>query len=153
MITLKVQGLDKVRSFTDRLPTAVRRGVKKSSLEFARFVQKSAKLRAPRGATGFMRSQITVRSTKKEIIIDTGVAYYAYYQEFGFTGHWIPIEYFRQHRTSPNIPGIPVKNPRGFRFVRRNKPFMIPALEAGIIRLPMILGRGIKGAINKAKRR
>lgn len=150
--TIKVTGLDKVQKFIAELPKELMIGVKKGGMEFMRFVQKSAKLRAPK-VTGYMASQIKVKKSKggNVITLDTGEAYYAYWQEVGFTLHIIPSAYFSQHVRSPNIPGIPETRFRKFARVSKHTPFMMPALASGMVNLPNIMKRKIKGAIDKSR--
>ena len=151
MITVKVTGTDKVYKMITELPRQLNTQIQKSNLKLGSYIQKNAKLRAPRD-TGFLASQIRVYKRGKDVVIDTGQAYYAYYQEYGYTPHFIPTEYIFQHRQSPNIPGQYVSNPTGFVFVSRSKPFMVLAVEAGLSRLPMFVNEGIKKAINNARR-
>jgi len=150
VFTIRVNGLDKVQKFVAKLPKELIDGAKKGGDEFMRFVQKSAKLRAPR-VTGFMASQIKIKKSKdgNVITLDTGEAYYAYWQEVGFTPHKIPTAYFNQHMRSPNIPGLPETRFRKFAWVSKHTPFMMPALASGMVNLPNILTRRIKEAIRK----
>lgn len=150
-ITIQVKGLRRTQKMMAQLPKTMSHEIMRVSEQFMRAVQKSAKLRAPR-VTGFLAGQITLRKKGKEIILDTGEAYYAYYQEFRFTPHIIPKEYLQQHLTSPNIPGQFVSKPTGFIWVSKHKPFMIPALEMNITNLPNLLIKGAKKAIDKARK-
>jgi hypothetical protein len=151
MIQIQITGLDKVQKFLAELPKQVENEVMNKSEEFMRLVQKFAKLRAPK-YTGFLADQITVTKKGKVITLDTGQAYYAYYQEFGFTPHIIPADYFRQHMLYPNIPGTPVENISLFRLVRKNTPFLFPALKSGLNQLPMLLKSGLNNAIKNSRR-
>jgi hypothetical protein len=153
MIQIQVHGLDKVQKLLAELPKQLDIEILKKSEEFMRFVQKSAKLRAPRD-TGFLSDQIKVTKKGNIITLDTGEAYYAKFQEFGFTPHIIPFAYMKQHRTlSPNIPGMETTQTGGFTVVSKSKPFIFPALDAGLNRLPTMLKSGINNAINKSKRK
>lgn len=143
--------MNKVQKFTVRLSKEMTKEIMIVNKRFMKNVQKSAKLRAPR-ETGFLAGQIRVKMKGKFIILDTGEAYYAYYQEFGFRPHLIPREYFQQHRMSPNIPGQFVSSPRGYSFVGKSKPFMIPAMEINIAKLPTKLNQGARKAIKRARR-
>jgi len=151
MITVQIKGLKKVQKMTAQLPASLNKEIHKISTQFMGNVQKSAKLRAPR-FTGFLSNQIKVREKGNQIILDTGEAYYAYYQEFGFTSHVIPNEYIDQHVISPNVPGRFVTNPTGFIFVGKSKPFIFPALEINLSNLPNMLQKGVKKAIQKSKK-
>lgn len=150
-MTIEIKGLDKVRKLTAKLPQELTKEMMKVSMQFMRNVQKSAKLRAPRD-TGFLASQLIIRKKAKIIILSTGEAYYAYYQEFGFTPHIIPKGYFQQHGMAPSIPGQFISRPSGYAFVGRSKPFMIPAMEINIAKLPNLLNKSSKKAIDKARK-
>ena len=149
-------GIDKVRKTMFRLPSSMEWELDKGITEFARAVQKSAKLRAPR-STGFLADQIKVEKTKKGYVsITTGQAYYALAQEMGYKPHWIPVQYFERHRRSPNVPGGAMGRvvnptwPRGQ--VSKHKPFMRPAIVANVPKLPSYVGRIIEKAYAKARR-
>jgi len=151
MITVRIKGLRKVERLYAQLPQAINKQILRVSDVFMKEVQKSAKLRAP-VETGFLKDQIQVRKRGKQIILDTGEAYYAYYQEFGFAPHIIPKEYFAQHVEAPNIPGRFVRRPSGFTLVSKHKPFIFPALEINLSKLPNMLLQATKKAISKARR-
>lgn len=152
MVVIMIKGLERVQRLISKLPKEINLEINKKSSEFMAFVQKSAKLRAPRN-TGFLADQIRVFKKGKTIVLNTGEAYYAHYQEFGFTPHVIPTEFIEQHAAlSPNIPGQFVFNPKGFARVARHKPFIFPALESGLSNLPNMLSIGTKNAIEKARR-
>jgi len=153
VIQIRIKGMEGVMKLASNLPKTMEIEIPKGMMEFAKAVQKSAKLRAPK-ATGFLASQIKVRKiSPKTIHIDTGEAYYALAQEFGYTPHVIPVEYIRQHfEASPNVPGRFVSRPRKFVTVSKFTPFMFPALEANIPNLRNILGKKVNIAINKARK-
>lgn len=153
MITIKIQGLDKVRNLFLRLSDSANKQLLKGSEEFMRDVQKSAKLRAPK-STGFLADQITIRKFGNSIILDTGQAYYAEFQEFGFSPHYIPSKYFEYHKIAPAVPGW-VLSRNAFVFyslVAKHTPFMFPALQAQLPNLPNKLKNAMKIAIEEARR-
>ena len=151
MIKIKIHGLKETQSFLSKLPANLNKEVVIKSEEFMRFVQKSAKLRAPRD-TGFLASQIKLTKSGMNFILDTGEAYYAYYQEFGFRPHIIPFDYFKQHLTSPNIPGQYSQGKNVFVNVSNFHPFLFPALEVGLSNLPNFIKNGLNNAIKKSGR-
>lgn len=100
---------------------------------WAKAVQKSAKLRAPRN-TGTLVKNIEARgvANKTWSIGVYGPAYrYGRYVERGFSPHWVPIEYLEQHENNPGAKGQFVANPRAFIYLRGTaQPFIGPALLA-----------------------
>ena len=92
-------------------------------------IQKSAKLRAPR-FTGFLASQIHIRPLGKKRIEVTSEAPYAYFQEYGYDPHKIPIEWISMHKAGPGTRGAWVTRPERMIQVRRFKPHIRPAVEA-----------------------
>jgi hypothetical protein len=131
-----------------------------SVMEIAKDIRKRAKLRAPR-QTGYLASQISIKAdaTKRRIVIDTGQAYYGFFQEKGFRPHTIPWEYLTtQHAGRPSGRGIPKSfralesGPFGEKFVtvRRHKPFMRPAFQAAIPAIPATLKRAAERALRKS---
>lgn len=149
-MVLEIRGLNKVRKFTARLSKAMTKEIRIVNNRFMRNVQKSAKLRAPR-ITGKLAESINLRKKRKNeirIIVDSP---YGYFQEFGFTPHlvsaWAPTR-TGTGLTIGEIYGIPY----GRLMVAKHKPFIIPALEINIAKLPNLLNKGAKKAINKARK-
>jgi hypothetical protein len=152
VIQIKITGLDKVYKLLQYTPDELDKEVLKKSEEFMRMLQKSIKLRAPRD-TGFLASQINLYIKGKVITIDTGDAYYAYFQEFGFRPHFIPLEYFEQHYSSPATAGIPIYPTSGLMWVKKNKPFIYPAINATLPSLPNMMSNAVNTAIKNARRK
>ena len=153
MLLIRIKGMEGVIKLLENLPKSMEKQLPLALKEFAKEVQKSAKLMAPR-ATGFLASQIKVTQTSpKTITIDTGEAYYALFQEFGFAPHRIPVQYLEMHYSSPGLPAvkIPRGHVSGFITVSRFKPFMQPALYSNLPKLQNILRRRTKQALQKAK--
>lgn len=92
-------------------------------------IQKSAKLRAPR-FTGFLASQIYVRPLGKKKMQVTSEAPYAYFQEYGYRPHKIPVEWMKMHEATPGVRGALTIKSRELKWVRRFKPHIRPAVEA-----------------------
>ena len=147
MFKVEVKGMRRVTKMLKGLPPAMNKEIMKKSDEFMRFVQKSAKLRAPRW-TGALAESIKVKKKANEIIL-TVDSPYGLYQERGFKPHWV-------HAWLPtkNTLGTvgDAFNIGGFAFVQKSTPFIRPALEAGLSNLPNMLKNGTKIAINKARR-
>jgi hypothetical protein len=151
VIQINITGLGRVQKFLAQLPNAVEKEALLKSEQFMRDVMKSAKLRAP-SDTGFLKSQLMIKKVGKNLTLGTGDAYYAYFQEFGFRSHLIPYEYFEQHYTSPATSGMFTSPISGFSWVKRSHPFLFPALEANIPKLPGILANAVNNAITKSRR-
>jgi len=152
-IQIQLKGANETFNFLNRLPRELNKEITKAGELFMKKVQKSAKLRAPR-ATGFLASQINVKKQGRRIVLSTGNVPYAYFQEFGFTPHVIPIQYLEMHYGSPGARGvrIPGRDISGYAWVSRNKPFIMPALKANLAKLSALLSKRTKNAINKARR-
>lgn len=151
---ITTKGLNRVHRFSKAIGPALEHHFDSGLNDFAKNLQAKAKRRAPRD-TGFLASQIKLIKTKKlNLSITTGEAYYAFAQEFGYSGHWIPNAYFNRHRTAPGVPGGAMGRieTRRFSFVSKHTPFIRPALDASIPRLKPIILSQIKKAVKKAGR-
>jgi hypothetical protein len=151
VVQIKITGLDRARKFIAKLPEEIEKEALLKSEQFMRDVMKSAKLRAPVD-TGFLKSQLTIKKYGNTITLGTGDAFYAYFQEFGYRSHLIPFEYFEQHYSSPSTSGIFTSPISGFSYVKKSHPFIIPALEANLPKLPNMLMNGVNNAIIKSRR-
>jgi hypothetical protein len=151
VVQVRINGLDRVRRLLTKLPQNMDESVNSNTGYFMGTLQKSMKLRAP-VYTGFLKDQITLTKVGENFVIDTGEAYYAYFQEFGFEPHMIPLDYLRQHMISPNVPGEFTSGVSVFRIVRKNKPFIYPALNASLANLSASLKSAVNNAIKKSRR-
>ncbi len=145
VIVVNIRGVKRVNNFLIRLTRNTEKEVKNEMMEFNKFVQKSAKLRAPRD-TGDLAKSINVRENKNQIIISVDSPY-GIFQEKGFRPHWV-------HADMPDRRGNTigsVLNRRGFIYVRNFKPFIIPALESALTRLPMMSSRAVEKAVAKSR--
>ncbi len=145
-MNIHIVGIKEVNHFFLNLPKKMDKEVMVSSEEFMRFIQRSAKIRAPRNS-GKLAQSINIKGGKNTIGISVDSPY-AYFQEFGFAPHWI-------HSSMPNRSGGTVGSSlkkRGFIFVQNFKPFITPALEIGLSRLPMFLERATDKAVIKSRR-
>jgi hypothetical protein len=141
VIKMSVRGDKEKNNFLLNLPKEVTAELDKESMLFTRDVQKSAKLRAPKD-TGEMatRIQFLLGKKKGQYIVNVDSPY-AYYQEFGFTPHFVP------KNTS-------TKNSKGFTefgmFVSKFTPFLTPALEFYVAKLNSRLSDAASRGMRKA---
>lgn len=147
-IAVQIKGLKRTNKFLAQLPASMNKEIIKASDIFMKFVQKSAKLRAPR-MTGRLAESIKLRKTKKNeirIMVDSP---YAYFQEFGFRPHWIHSD--MSDRMGGTVGGL-FNRFDSFFFVSKHKPFIMPALEVGLSKLSNMLIGHTKLAIQNARR-
>ena len=140
-ITLKVTGMKKVENIFRNLPKEMQKEIGKNSMAFMKGVKKSAKLRAPRD-TGETSDSIKLSKKGNKIALSVGTRA-ARFQEEGFKPHWIH---------SDMIKGSNKLTKKGFFFVKKSKPFIQPALEKNIARLPSLLSQGTKRAISNSSK-
>ena len=145
-IQIKVTGGKEVVKLFVNLPKTMEKEIFRSAMRFNKLVQKSAKLRAPR-MTGRLAESIKVKKKGKQIffVVDSP---YARYQEEGFAPHWVHSS--MNDRKGGTIGGL--MNREGFFFVQKHTPFIEPALEMGLARLPKMVLRGAQKAIREAQR-
>jgi hypothetical protein len=151
-IQTRIKGIEKVNKFFVQLPKTQQQEIMKKIDEFMSFVQKSAKMRAPR-FTGALARSIRLKKLRKNEVRITVDSPYGIFQEFGFRPHYVQL--YRSTRAGGTVAdwaaahGIqPTKNSI---FVSQFKPFITPALEAGLNQLPFMLSDGTKKAIRKAR--
>jgi hypothetical protein len=129
--------------------------------ELARFVQKSAKLRAPRGHTGKLRKGIKVEKVNKKSIRIVSQSPYGRMQEFGYRPHQVPIMYFKGLKNiglvnrmrawaSYKAPQL-LDRKRRFITVSGYKPHIRPAIEEGVKRINALFNNAVKNAVNKSR--
>jgi hypothetical protein len=154
--------IPEIERYMASVEPSLKKAAEDTPLELGRFIVRSAKMRVPRWTGLLARSIDFKRPTKQSIEVGIyGVAArYGILQEEGFTPHWIPAEYIEQHVSNPGTRGIDTRNkggaagtvgsPRAWVMSRRKAaPFMEPAIQAGIAKLPELAER----AITKEKRR
>lgn len=153
IMELKIHGIDKVNRFMTRLPKQINVQIGKQGEVFMKAVRKSAKLRAPRWTGALARSITYAKKGKREwkIVVESP---YAYFQEFGFRPHYVQL--WRPTRAGAVVADWAaskgIKTYKGSIFVSGYKPFIIPALEMQIARLPSSLSMGLNNAVRRAKR-
>ncbi|KKM65136.1 hypothetical protein LCGC14_1494360 [marine sediment metagenome] len=146
VMNIKIMGNKRMNNFVLKILKNTEKEIMKSSREFIRFIQRSAKLRAPR-ETGKLAKSIVVKRGRKiiKIIVDSP---YGIFQEEGFTPHWIHTS--MSDRVGGTVGGFIGR--KGFIFVRRFKPFIKPALAMGLSRLPMLMNRAMEKSVAKSRR-
>lgn len=147
---MNINGLNELNQFLVRLPRSQWTEMNRKLREFGEFVQRSAKARAPNW-TGNLSKSIKVQAGKGRVKVEA-TAPYAYAQEFGFSPH--PVSTKTRTGSGFNVGDWAeqhgVQSHNGIITVRNNKPFLNPALEAGLNRLPNMLSNGTKRALTKA---
>ncbi len=152
MIQIQVKGINQVHKLMTELPKEIDVQMRKQTETFVRNTQKSAKLRAPRW-TGALAQSIHYTKGKNQwrIIVDSP---YGYFQEFGFRPHYVQL--WRPTRVGGVVADWAaskgVGDWKGSIFVSKHKPFLIPALEINLAKLPMMFEQGTKQAVNNARR-
>ena len=144
-IQISIQGLERVNHFLVKLPKNVTNEIEMAGDEFSKFVQKSAKLRAPKD-THELANSITVTHPKKNRIEVTVNSPYGIFQETGFRPHWI---HTNQIIGSNKLEQIYGTTPR-FIFVSKFTPFIQPALAQGLINLPNLIQTHLNKAIKES---
>ena len=140
---IDMDGREKLKKFLIQLPKRTDRFISKTNLKFMEDVRDLAKQLAPRD-TGSLREDIRLGPVRRgknikvwKIIIDNPAAAP---QEFGFNPHFANII-----NSAKMVPGI--------YFVKKNTPFMRPALEFNLSsysqKLEKAAKKAIKGGIKK----
>jgi len=133
-VTIKMRGTDRVHWRLRKLSTGLRgRTARRITDAVGRWIQKSAKLRAP-VKTGKLRASIrAVRTRYNRIAIVADVPYAAAMEEGIGLPKLVPIKLVQYPRKTR---GLTLKKPgqlprrKGYAIVRTYKPFMRPAVEA-----------------------
>jgi len=155
-MTIKTNGLDEnIRRFR-RLHTNIPgKTSRKCVTDVARWVQKSAKLRAP-VKTGMLRENIrVVVNSNNRAVVTADVPYSGAMEE----GAGLPMYALKFERYTSRtrgayliMKGSPGPKPPAsveVSFVRRYKPFILPAVEACRMNLPNIVDPIIKNEVTK----
>ena len=109
----------------------------------AKFIERSAKARAPR-FMGTLKRSIKARAKGPSSITITADAPWAAYQEFPYTPHWVsPYSSKTKNRLKLQAWWMSKKGtmPPAVIFVKGYKPFMAPAVNAGVARAPQLFSR------------
>lgn len=134
-----MKGSDKVRNYFIKMPKKLDKNVSRANLIFMTNVRDDAKKLSPKD-TGSLGDDIKLAPVRRgknvkiwKILIENRAAAP---QEFGFEAHFAPI------LNSSKIPP-------GVYFVRKNTPFMRPALERNLSLFSQKLNIAVRGAIAK----
>jgi len=152
-IQLQVRGLNELNKFFVRLGPNLNKEIPKVMNLFMKETQKSARIRAPKFTGQLSRSIRVFKKGNKTIILRVDSPY-GYFQEFGFTPKFLPADLpveggyrITDWMQSKGITG------RGIKPSGKPQPFILPALELNLSRLPNLLSQGAKNAIQKSKGR
>ena len=149
-VTIQIKGANKVVKLFNKLPGNINSEGDKLVLRIVKSLQRRARMRAP-VETGNLWESIQARKASKGVAILEVDSPYAMAQEFGFTPHWIPIEFVEQHLADPGIPGQWVDNPKGWILSQwKNGPFIRPAVSGVLKDLPKWALESTKLAIKKS---
>ena len=153
MIQVKVKGIKQVHKLMIKLPKQIDLQIGNQGESFMKAIRKSAKLRAPRWTGALARSIKYAKKGRNQwnVIVKSP---YGYFQEFGFRPHYVQL--FRSTRAGGVVADWAaeqgIKDWKGSIFVSKYKPFITPALEMNLAKLPMMLKQGTKQAIKNARR-
>jgi len=146
VFTMKMLGANELNSFLIKISKKMEKEIEKSGDEFMKFVQKSAKLRAPRITGALAQSILLQKLNKKQIEIEV-TSPYGVFQETGFTPHLISVY-------APTRSGIRFGEiyglPSGKAFVSKFTPFIAPALEQGLNMLPQLINKHLDKALKSS---
>ncbi|HED06095.1 MAG TPA: hypothetical protein ENI61_05360 [Ignavibacteria bacterium] len=136
---IEINGIDKVRQYYLKMPKDLDRFVSRTNLNFMKSVQKTAKFLAPKD-TGTLAEDIKLAPVRKgknvKIWKISIVNPAAAPQEFGFVEHLAPI------LNSSKIPP-------GIYMVKKNTPFIRPAIEKNLSSFSQKLNNSVGRAIKK----
>jgi hypothetical protein len=151
-VSIKMFGLEKVQRMMIRLPENTEKEVDAAEGKFMSFVQKSAKIRAPR-FSGQLADSITFKKNNRGNWQLTVESPYGWFQEYGFSGKFLPAEMPVQGGyTIADWMMFKGLGGGGFRPTGIPHPFVEPAFEAGLNRLPEMLNQAVlKAAQESAK--
>ena len=139
MTKIEITGGDDVFKFFVELPKNEEKILTKGNMEFLKKVKRTAKLMAPRDTTELADS-ISIKPTKTKGKVQQYLlqvtAPHAIYQEEGFTPHFAYIQ-----NSSKLPPGV--------YFVKKNTPFVKPAIERNLNRFFQGLNKSVGRAISK----
>jgi len=145
-IQIQVTGLNKMNGFLTRLPKNISEEISSGSGQFMKDVRKSAKLRAPRD-TGRLANSIIITERGRGSWVLEVTSPYGIYQEEGFRPHAFLVD--------PGRPGFK-SNKLSNKFgqvimVRKNTPFIRPALEHNINKLTQKMRDSTRKGINRSR--
>jgi hypothetical protein len=134
---VEISNLGRVEKLFLELPKKEEKVLDKNSFSFVKSVRRTAKQMAPKD-TGELAASIRLKPTKikgktKQYLLEVG-SQHAAVQEFGFAPHYAYIQ-----NSSKLAPG--------FYFVKKNTPFVRPAIERNISRFLQNLNTDTREAL------
>ena len=139
VIQIQMFGLEKVQKMFLELPEELNKKIDLVQNNFMALVQKSAKLRAPR-FSGQLADSIIFKRNKKNNWQLTVLSPYGFFQEYGFIGRFLPANMpVRGGYRIGDWMEFKVMAGFGFKPSGIPHPFIQPALESGLNRLPNML--------------
>jgi hypothetical protein len=158
MINIRLRGGDRIKYYVASLPKRIEHAGSLALERFAKRVQKSAKLRAPRW-TGNLASKIKITKENKRKIVIRSNAPYAAAQETGYPPHYVSlaahpelVRWWKDKyggKSQPLSSGSGGSGMSGYFLVRKFKPHITPALEKESVKLPKIFGDAIEEALSR----
>jgi len=152
ILSIQMKNLKGVSNMMNRLPKNIQKEVGENAImDLARNLQKRMKYRAPVG-TGWLRRSIMVEKNGKQVKVVV-YAHYAKAVEEGRNKNFvIPLAYFEQHQRMPDAPGQRVTNPkRWITLSGKAHPFVKPAFDSLVPKIPQLLTKYVEKAINKSR--
>lgn len=143
MVQVTVRGLGQAQNFMLKVDRNLRTSINREKINFLKKVRKSAKLRAPTWK-GNLKDSIKIKRRGKSdhrLVVQSP---YAVFQELGFSPHWVHRD--MRTRSGGTIGQWMGGTPNDFIKVERSKPFIAPALQSQLPRMPTRLDI----AVNKA---
>lgn len=149
-VVIKMVGLEKVQRIFANLDEELNKQIDRAQGTFMAFVQKSAKLRAPRFSGQLAESIIFKKNNRNNWQLSV-LSPYGWFQEHGFEGKFLPASMpveggYRIIDWMANM-GL---NGSGFRPSGIPHPFIEPALNAGLRRLPEMLSQATYKAVQES---
>jgi hypothetical protein len=149
---IKMFGVEQVQRMFLDIPADMEEQIDISQDEFMSFVQKSAKRRAPR-LTGALAASIKKHKDRQNLYTITVESPYGWFQEHGFTPHKVNAGMSTRAgiRGGPPFMGDIYGN-FGVGFVRKNKPFIAPALAMALSKIGSLMAQASLKALKKAQK-
>lgn len=139
MKAIEIKGLNKMNGMLSSLPSELMDAISKECYSFMMSVKKSAKLRAPKN-TGELRKSIKLNNKSKNKWVLTVESPYGVYQEEGFKPHAV------------HMSMIAGNNGNGFAWVKKNTPFIKPAIEHNLNKFTQNLSDATYRATKNSKK-
>jgi len=154
MMQIQIKGLSSVRNMMNRLPKNIQKEVgEEGIMDLARNLQRRIKIRAPKDM-GWLKRSVMVEKKEKQVNVVIH-AFYAKAIEEGSRQHKIPEAYLGQHKTMPDAPGQFISGYRGpwVTVGGKARPFVKPAFDSLVPKIPALLTKYVEKAINKSRQK